>query len=73
MLLEASPESLTPAPPRFVRGVSGGERKRTNLGIEMMSNPSLIFLDEPTSGVPCRRSLSPSPRACRYRHPNPYF
>lgn len=46
---------------RFVRGVSGGERKRTNLGIEMMSNPSLIFLDEPTSGARCGRLLSPEP------------
>lgn len=31
----------------FVRGVSGGERKRCNIGVEMMANPSLIFLVSP--------------------------
>ena len=34
----------------FTRGVSGGERKRTNIGNELLMNPSLILLDEPTSG-----------------------
>jgi len=34
-----------------IKGVSGGERKRTSIGVEMITNPSMIFLDEPTTGL----------------------
>jgi len=35
----------------FVRGVSGGERKRVNIGMEMILDPPVLFLDEPTTGL----------------------
>ena len=40
------------------KGVSGGERKRTNVGVEIIGDPSLIFLDEPTSGLDAFQALN---------------
>ncbi|XP_076884404.1 ABC transporter G family member 28-like [Bidens hawaiensis] len=33
------------------RGISGGQRKRVNVGLEMVMESSLLILDEPTSGL----------------------
>nr|QHX41460.1 ATP-binding cassette sub-family G member 2 [Halisarca dujardinii] len=42
----------------FIRGVSGGERKRTNIGMELIISPDVLYLDEPTTGLDASTATS---------------
>jgi len=36
---------------QMFRGISGGEKKRACIAMELITAPSVLFLDEPTTGL----------------------
>ncbi|TPX58866.1 hypothetical protein PhCBS80983_g02858 [Powellomyces hirtus] len=40
------------------KGCSGGEKRRVSVGVQLLLNPSVIFMDEPTTGLDAFTSLS---------------
>ena len=38
--------------------MSGGERKKTNIGMELIIEPVVLFLDEPTTGLDAKTAVA---------------
>lgn len=49
--LQHCADTLIGGGPLMAGGLSGGEKKRTQCGVELVTNPEIVVLDEPTSGL----------------------
>jgi len=49
---------LDPIADRRTGALAQGERKRLTIGVELVSNPSVLFLDEPTTGLDARSAAA---------------
>jgi ABC-type multidrug transport system ATPase subunit len=58
-LVELTPLAMALVGLPGVSGLSVEQRKRLTIAVELVSNPAIVFMDEPTSGKCITKTLQP--------------